>query len=161
MRTTLMVAALAVSMGPFGAMPHEWAQSARLYHAARIGDADYLAEILGCTLDEPMEGLRSMQCGETFLFVGERGATALALGNISNIQAAGHIREARVFQGGAGTIDRGRIDRAIVLEADCYGDVGECIAVRGQSIQLGGWTLRAVGDGLELIGPDGTLRDNW
>jgi hypothetical protein len=155
----LLFAFLGAALGvgaTWGSMPHEWAQSARLYHAKQIGDVDYLAEVLGCTLQAPMHEGRSMQCGETFLFVSRQGATSLSLGAISNTEAAGYIREARVFTGNAGTIERGRIDRAVIYDGSCYGNVGDCVGLRAEAIEFtNGWRLQVDGERLVFVDPKG------
>ncbi len=133
-----------------------WAETVRLHHAVNVGDADYLGEVLGCTLSENQEAGRSMQCGETFLYLSPGGATDLALGAIANVQVEGYAREARARTGTVGTIGGGRIDRGLLYEGSCYGDTGQCVILRGQ-----GWEFRAVEGRLELVGPDGSLRDVW
>ena len=146
-------------MGRWGAMPNEWAQEARVYHAAQVGDADYLAEVLGCTLEGEAG---TMQCGETFLWIGPSGATRLALANIANVQVEGYAKEARAYTATVGTLGGGRVDRAVVYNGQCYGDVGECIGLWAETVEFSnGFQFRAVAGGLELIGPDGTLRDKW
>ena len=153
---TLFSGALGGFIGSYGDLPNEWAQSARLYHAANIGDADYLAEVLGCTLQEPQMAGRSMQCGEVFLWLGPRGSTDLALVDIANVQVEGYAREVRARTGTIGTLGRGRIDRGVLNDGICYGDVGECVVLRGQ-----GWEFRVRGGQLELVGPGGVVRQSW
>ena len=156
---TILALVLATAVAQWGDMP-TWAESSRIYHSQ--SSQDYLGELVGCTLLSSTERGSSFQCGETFAFVGSRAYSELVLSKISNIQAEGHIKEARVFQGGAGTREHGRIDKAIVFNADCYGNVGECVGLRAEVVEFtNGWKFKAVGDGLELIGPDGTLRDKW
>ena len=140
----------------YGDMPNEWAQSARLYRSAEIGDTDYLAEVLGCTLQEAQAPGRSMQCGETFLWVGPAGSTRLALGAISNVQVEGEVGEARAFTATVGTHGAGRVHDGVLFEGQCYGDVEECLILRGQ-----GWGLRVVGNRLELVDPGGIVRQAW
>jgi len=139
----------------YGDMP-TWAQSMRLYHAAEIGDADYLAEVLGCTLQEPQAPGRSMQCGETFLWVSPAGSTRLALGVISNVQVEGEVWEARAFTSTVGTRGAGRVHDGVLFDGQCYGDLDNCVILQGQ-----GWGLRVVENRLELVDPGGVVRQSW
>lgn len=159
MRNALLSLALGVLGGAavqYGDLPHEWAQSARLYHAANVGDADYLAEVLGCTLHESLPWGKSMQCGETFLFIGSGGSARLALGNISNVQSEGLLVEGRAYTATVGTFGAGRVDRGVLFEGSCYGDVASCVMVRAQ-----GWEFRIRNGRLELVTPNGVVRQGW
>ena len=156
MAATLFAGALGGFIGSYGDLPNEWAQSSRLYHAVDIGDADYLAEVLGCTLQEAQVAGRSMQCGETFLWLGPAGSTGLSLGSISNVQVEGYAREARAFTATVGTRGAGGIDDGVLFHGQCYGDLGSCVILRGQ-----GWQSRVVGDRLELVAPGGEVQQSW
>jgi hypothetical protein len=148
--------------GRFGDMPDGWAQVARVYHG-NGGNADELMEVVGCVLEKPIGGGKSMQCAETFLYLGPQASVGLALGNIANVQVEGRAKEARAYTATVGTMGDGAVDRAVVLHLDCYGDdIGECIGLEAPAVAFSnGWTFRAAGGSLELIGPDGTLRDVW
>ena len=86
----------------------------------------------------------------------------LFLQAISNIQVAGYVHEARSNQSAIGTVGQGRVDRAVRYDGGCYGNVGECIGLRAEIVEFtNGWKLRASGDSLQIVAPDGSVRDSW
>lgn len=137
-----------------GDMPIGWARHGHVHQVRAVG-GDTLFDLVGCKLLGEVGNNGSVQCDEVFLYVGAEGRANLALGLIANVQVDGYVKEARPLTMNVLTEGSGRVDRAVV-DFTCLGNVGEC-AFRFSN----GWEFRAVGDALELVGPDGTLKDIW
>lgn len=148
----------------YGDMPF-WAQSYRVHEAMRNGRAlnlsrstHWLAEVLGCVTDEVLQPLETVQCGEVFVYVRPLGELGRVLASIVNIQVSGYVQEARGYHSQVGTAGGGRVERAVLYDGFCYGNVEECVSLRAHTIEFtNGWKLRASAEGLQLVSVDGTI----
>lgn len=155
LRAFLWSLTVGATLGTWGEMPHDLAKSARVYHADG-GDEDRLMELVGCVLEEPVGGGKSMQCSEAFLWIGPRSTVRLALGDTANVQVEGYAQEARARTATVGTVGAGRVDRGVLHDGSCYGAVGECVLLQGQ-----GWKFVVRSGRLELVDPGGRVRQAW
>jgi hypothetical protein len=97
-----------------------------------------------------------MQCREDFLFIGKNATVERVYNSISNVQVEGYVLEARAFSANVTTFGDGRVDRGVIFDGTCHGNVDQCVVKLGR-----GWELRTRPNALYLVGPDGKIKGAW
>jgi hypothetical protein len=143
-------------------MPIGLAEESIVYEADRPADENFLARLIGCVLEYDLDPGHSMQCLEVYSYIA--GDTDLALNTISNVQVDdAHVDEVRAYMSVIFTSNGGSIDKAIIYDAtNCFGDVGECIGLRAETIEFkNGWQMTTAGDGLLIRNSTGSVVECW
>lgn len=140
----------------YGDSPHDWAKTKEILVADGGIEDDQLMRSLTCVLEYSIHGGKSMQCREDFLFVGPKATVERVYNSISNVQVEGYVLEARGVSSNVGTFGEGKVDRGVVFDGNCYGNVDQCVVKLGR-----GWELRTRPNALYLVGPDGKVKQTW
>jgi hypothetical protein len=139
-----------------------WAQTSRLYKVTQRNAQHWLAEVVGCTSAQQLNETQTVQCHENFLYLQPGSTTGKALATITNVQSAGRVEEALATETRVGTLGSGHVRKAVLYDGRCYGHVDDCVGLRTNTIEFdNGFRLRADGNRLELVAPDGTVRMWW